>query len=90
MKKTLFWKIVQFSEGVGAEAARALASANAHVIITTRDMSKGAEIVADIEKTTGNINVEAMEMTLASFQSVRNFVSQFRSRQLPINILICK
>ena len=53
-------------------------------------MSKGAEIVADIKKTTGNINVEAMEMTLASFQSVRNFVSQFRSRQLPIDILICK
>lgn len=77
-------------QGIGIETARALASTNAHVIITARDMNKGAQVVEDIKKTTGNNNVEVMEMDLVSLQSVRNFVSNFRARNLPINILICK
>jgi short-subunit dehydrogenase len=77
-------------EGIGIETARALASANAHTIITARDMNKGAQVVEDIKKTTGNNKVEVMEMDLTSLQSVRNFVSQFRAHKLPINILICK
>ena len=77
-------------QGIGVETARALASANAHVIITARDVSKGVQVVKDIKKTTGNNNVEVLEMDLNSLQSVRNFVSQFRARKLPINTLICK
>ena len=72
------------------EAARALAFAGAHVIITTRDMNKGVQIVEDIKKTSKNQKIEVMEMNLTSLQSVKNFVSQFQSRQLPIHILICK
>jgi len=77
-------------QGIGIETARALASANAHTIITARDMNKGAQVVKDIKKTTGNNKVEVMEMDLTSLQSVRNFVSQFQARKLPINILICE
>lgn len=75
--------------GIGVETARALAATKAHVIITARDMDKGAQVVEDIRKTTGNNDVEAMECNLTSLQSVRTFASQFRARQLPINILIC-
>ena len=53
-------------------------------------MNKGAEVVEDIKKTTGNNKIEVMELDLNSLQSVRNFVDQFRARNLPINILICK
>jgi NAD(P)-dependent dehydrogenase (short-subunit alcohol dehydrogenase family) len=53
-------------------------------------MSKGAQVVDDIKKTTGNNKTEVMELDLTSLQSVRNFVNQFRARKLPINILICK
>ncbi len=67
-----------------------MASANAHVIITARDMNKGGPVFEDIKKTTNNNNVEIMEMDLNSLQSVRKFISQFRARKLPINILICK
>ncbi|UJR07670.1 hypothetical protein I4U23_011956 [Adineta vaga] len=77
------------TSGIGVETARALASINAHVIITARDMVKAAQIVEDIKKTTGNKDVEVMECNLTSLESVRNFVSQFRARQLPIKILIC-
>ena len=52
-------------------------------------MNKGAQVIDDIKKITGNNKVEVMEMDLTSLQSVRNFVSQFRARKLPINILIC-
>jgi WW domain-containing oxidoreductase len=78
------------TSGIGIETARALATANAHVIITARDMKKGAEVVEDIKKTTGNDKVDVMELDLTSLQAVRNFVDQFRARKLPINILICK
>ncbi|CAF1351401.1 unnamed protein product [Adineta ricciae] len=77
------------TSGIGIETARALASANAHVIITARDMKKGAQVVEDIKKTTNNNKVEVMEMDLTSLESVRNFVKQFQARKLPINILIC-
>jgi short-subunit dehydrogenase len=76
--------------GLGIETARALATTNAHVFITARDMKKGAEVVADIKKTTGNNKIEAMELDLTSLQSVRNFVAKFQQRRLQINILICK
>ena len=79
-----------YYEGIGVETARALATANAHVIITARDMAKGAEVVAHLKKSTGNDKIEVMELDLNSLQSVRNFVTQFRARNLSINILICK
>jgi short-subunit dehydrogenase len=53
-------------------------------------MNKGAEVVEDLKNSTGNNKIEVMELDLNSLQSVRNFVDQFRARNLPINILICK
>lgn len=52
-------------------------------------MNKGAEVVEDLRKTTDNHKIEVMELDLDSLQSVRDFVSRFRERNLPINILIC-
>ncbi|CAF2517656.1 unnamed protein product [Rotaria sp. Silwood2] len=77
------------TSGIGIETARAMASTNAHVFITARDMRKGAQVVEDIKKTTGNNKVEVMELDLTSLKSVRDFVTRFRQRRLPINILIC-
>ncbi|CAF5126288.1 unnamed protein product, partial [Rotaria sp. Silwood1] len=56
------------TSGIGIETARALASANAHIIITARDKNKGAKAVEDIRKTTANDKVEMMEMDLTSFE----------------------
>lgn len=72
------------------ESARALASAGAHIIITTRDMTKGVQIVEEMKKTSKNEKIEAMKMDLTSLQSVKNFVSEFRSHRLALHILICK
>jgi WW domain-containing oxidoreductase len=53
-------------------------------------MTRGAQVVEDIKKSTGNNKIEVLELDLTSLQSVRTFVEQFRARKLPINILICK
>jgi NAD(P)-dependent dehydrogenase (short-subunit alcohol dehydrogenase family) len=84
-----FERFLSLYEDIGTETARALASANAHVIITARDMNKGTQVVEHIKKSTGNDKVKVMEMDLTSLQSVQNFVSQFRVRKFPVNILIC-
>lgn len=76
--------------GLGVETARALATTNAHVIITARDMNRGKQVVEDIKKATRNNRVEVMELDLNSLKSVRDFVNRFRQRRLPVNILICK
>ena len=77
-------------EGIGVETARALARTNARIFVTARDMAKGAHVVEDLKKTTGNQRIEVMELDLTSLNSVRNFVYRFRQRNIPINILICK
>ncbi|CAF0979031.1 unnamed protein product [Adineta steineri] len=77
------------TSGIGVETARALASTNAHVFITARDMNRGAQVAEDIKKTTGNNQVDVLELDLTSLESVRNCVHQFRLHKLPINILIC-
>lgn len=76
--------------GLGVETARALATTNAHVFITARDMTKGRQVVDDLKKTTGNDKIDVLELDLTSLQSVRNFAVSFRRRHIPINILICK
>ncbi|CAF1344399.1 unnamed protein product [Rotaria magnacalcarata] len=77
------------TSGLGVETARALATTDAHVIITGRDMSKGGQVVEDIKRTTHNNKIEMMELDLNSLNSVRDFAARFRQRRLPINILIC-
>jgi short-subunit dehydrogenase len=51
---------VRSFEGIGVETARAVASANAHTVITARNMNKGAQVVDDIKKTSGNNKVKVM------------------------------
>lgn len=60
------------------------------MFITARDINRGAQVVEDIKKTTGNNQIDVLELDLTSLQSVRNCVKQFCAYKLPINILICK
>ena len=60
------------------------------MIITARDVTMGEQVVADIKTTSGNENVEVMQLDLSSLQTVREFIERFRARHLPIHILICK
>ncbi|CAF1134021.1 unnamed protein product [Didymodactylos carnosus] len=77
------------TSGIGVETARALALTKAHIIITARNMEKGADVVNDIKTTTNNNNVEVMELNQNSLKSVRDFANEYIKRKLPLHILIC-
>lgn len=76
------------SLGIGKETARVLALRGAHVIIACRHAGKAGSAVADIRNSTQNPNVEAMTLDLSSFDSIRQFVIDFKARELPLHVLI--
>jgi len=76
------------SSGLGAETARAFASKGARVVITARNMAKGEEIVKGIRASTGNEDVEVMELELGSFASIRAFAENFLAKHDTLDILV--
>ncbi len=80
------------NSGLGLETARRLASVSSRdtVVLACRDLGKAAVAQRDIQSTSGNVNVAAMELDLSSLASVRGFVARYRETVLrPIDALIC-
>lgn len=69
--------------GIGAETARALASAGANVVITVRDPDQ-AKVAADIERDTGR-TVGVRRLDLSQPESVVDFVDEWTQ---PLHILV--
>jgi len=76
------------NNGLGKETARVLALHHAHVIIAVRNVPSGEEAAKEIIASTGNKNVEVVQLDLASLASVRAFASGFLARNLPLHCLI--
>jgi len=76
------------SGGLGAEAARALASAGAEVVLTARDLPKAREVLDGIRSSTGNEKLAVMELSLDSQESVRSFAAAFLEKYDSLNILL--
>ena len=76
------------SSGLGVETARAFASKGAEVIITARNMAKAEGVVAEIQASTGNTQVSAMELELGSFSSIRAFADRFLAEHDTLHILV--
>ncbi|XP_047994677.1 retinol dehydrogenase 11-like [Leguminivora glycinivorella] len=74
--------------GIGFETAKDLARREAKVILACRDQAKGIRARDDIIKVTGNRNVVYKQLDLASFKSVRTFVSQILETETHVHILI--
>uniref|UniRef100_A0A2M4BTT4 NADP-retinol dehydrogenase n=1 Tax=Anopheles marajoara TaxID=58244 RepID=A0A2M4BTT4_9DIPT len=74
--------------GIGKETAHYLARRGAHVYMACRDMKKCEEARTDIVLDTRNPHVFCRECDLASMQSIRQFVKQFKSEQQRLDILI--
>ena len=76
------------NSGLGFSATRALASHGATVIMTSRSIQKGNEAAEEIKKEFPETKLDVMQLDLASFQSIKNFASQIKSKYLKINGLL--
>uniref|UniRef100_A0A182REG7 NADP-retinol dehydrogenase n=1 Tax=Anopheles funestus TaxID=62324 RepID=A0A182REG7_ANOFN len=74
--------------GIGKETAHYLARRGAHVYMACRDMQKCEQAREEIVLDTRNPLVYCRECDLASMQSIRQFVKQFKAEQQRLDILI--
>ncbi|XP_035678821.1 WW domain-containing oxidoreductase-like [Branchiostoma floridae] len=74
--------------GIGFETARSLALHGAHVILACRDLHKGNQAAKVIRAERASVQVDVLQLDLASLRSVKQFADNFRLRELPLHILI--
>ena len=77
------------NSGIGKEASLQLAQRGAHVIIASPDLHQSAlhELQRSIPDMRGRLDY--IPLDLSSLQSIRRFVDDFRSLNLPLNGLLC-
>ncbi|XP_074282249.1 short-chain dehydrogenase TIC 32, chloroplastic-like [Silene latifolia] len=76
------------SSGIGAETTRVLALRGVHVVMGVRNMDAGKKVKDKIVQEIPSAKVEAMELDLSSMASVRKFASDYKTSNLPLNLLI--
>ncbi|CAK4105542.1 unnamed protein product [Aphanomyces euteiches] len=75
--------------GIGFVTARELAKRGCHVIFASRSREKTLAAIESIKSVVPDASkLEFILLDLMSLQSVYNFVDEFRSRKLPLHILI--
>src|SRR5262249_26244094 len=75
------------NSGIGFEAGREFARQRAAVVLACRSMDKANAAIAQIRSTYPGAAVEAMELDLASLNSVRVFAEAFRRNHDRLHIL---
>lgn len=75
------------NSGLGLEAARELARKGAHVVMTARNMDKGADAEADIRAAVPRASLSLRQLDLASKESIRSFAESLLSDQPVIDQL---
>ncbi|KAG6547808.1 hypothetical protein Mapa_010623 [Marchantia paleacea] len=74
--------------GIGRETALALAKQEMKVFLACRNVDKGREAVGYIQDAYPGADVEVLHLDLMSMDSIRKCASEFKSRKLPLNILV--
>ena len=65
-----------------------LAKRGGRIIIAVRDRIKGEALARSIMKKTQNPNIFAAHLNLASLSSIKEFVSDFLSKEKSLHVLI--
>lgn len=76
------------TSGIGAETARVLAKRGAKLVLPARSLKAAEDTKARIMSEFPESEILVMSLDLSSLTSVRNFVSEFDSLNLPLNLLI--
>ncbi|XP_073027237.1 short-chain dehydrogenase TIC 32 B, chloroplastic-like [Primulina eburnea] len=76
------------TSGIGAETARVLGKHGARLVLPARSLKAAEETKARILSEYPESNIIIMSLDLSSLDSVRRFVAEFESLNLPLNLLI--
>ncbi|KAI9500333.1 short-chain dehydrogenase/reductase SDR [Coemansia spiralis] len=77
------------NSGIGYETAKALGRAGFHTILACRNEQLGQEAVERLVRQTGlEDRYEFAHLDLASLESVRKFVDDFKARGCPLDVLV--
>jgi NAD(P)-dependent dehydrogenase (short-subunit alcohol dehydrogenase family) len=76
------------NSGIGLEAARVLAGRGAHLVLACRDTGKAEIALTEILRAHPGASVEAMELDLASLDSVRKFAERFLAAHPRLDVLV--
>lgn len=76
------------TSGIGLETAKGLAKYGATLVLPIRDALKGDTLRDEIMQQTPDAKVDFMHCDLASFDSIREFVHQFKSKYHKLHMLI--
>lgn len=76
------------SSGMGFEVAKCLSQKNATVIIAARNKQKCEKAAAEIKAQGGKGRIEALELDLTSFKSIKAFADKYHELNLPLHMLI--
>ncbi|WP_036479850.1 protochlorophyllide reductase [Myxosarcina sp. GI1] len=87
MKQTSTVIITGASSGVGLQAAKALSDRNWHVVMACRNLDKTKKVAKEVGMKPDSYSV--IHLDLASLDSVRQFVKDFRATGKNLNALVC-
>lgn len=76
------------SSGIGKKATEKLMKQGVHCIIASRNLENVNEAIKDLKKTTKRDNIEGMSLDLTDPDSIRTFVQDFNTKNIPLNILV--
>jgi NAD(P)-dependent dehydrogenase (short-subunit alcohol dehydrogenase family) len=76
------------STGLGAETARALAAAGAHVVLAARNRERTEAVAESIRANVAGADVEFGSLDLTSLDSVRAFAAWYRAEHDDLNLLV--
>ncbi|GAB6031588.1 hypothetical protein CHUAL_009353 [Chamberlinius hualienensis] len=76
------------NSGIGKETAIELARRGGTIILACKNLEDGNNAVQEIVKLSGNANVQAMKLDLASFKSVKQFAKEFCDKFSSLDVLI--
>jgi retinol dehydrogenase-14 len=74
--------------GMGKEIALGLAGMGGNLVMVSRDRARGEAARADVERKTGNHDVELLIGDLSSQQSIRKLVQEFGARHDRLHVLV--
>jgi NAD(P)-dependent dehydrogenase (short-subunit alcohol dehydrogenase family) len=76
------------SSGIGKHVAKQLVKLGYFVILACRNKENALLVESEIKNETANGHVVFMQLDLASFDSIRNFVEEYHKRSYPLHLCI--